>query len=180
MRFAIAFFAALALAAGPALAAGTTSGAYVGAGVGGSDVASYSFSGTDFGWKVFAGFDFNPFIAIEGGYMDLGSPSDQGLSLDLTGWDVALLGKFPVSQQFDIFAKIGVVWWQATGHVNGCYYYYCPYYGVTDNGSDLLYGAGVGLHLSDQLGVRGEWERMDIQNTNRADLWTISLIYKFF
>jgi len=178
MRLSVAVLAALALSSGPALAAGTP-GLYAGAGVGGSTYSSYGFSATDFAWQAFAGYDFTPFLALEGGYLNGGSPSEGGLSVDLSAWDVALLGKFPVSPQFDIFAKIGVAWWEVTGHANGCYYY-CPYYGVTDRGSDLLFGAGVAVHMSDQFGVRGEWQRIDIPNTDSADLWTISLIYKFF
>ena len=49
----------------------------------------------------------------------------------------------------------------------------------SDNGDDLMYGVGVGYRFGDHLGLRGEWERMDIQDTSRADLWTASMYWKF-
>jgi OOP family OmpA-OmpF porin len=100
--------------------------------------------------------------------MDGGSPSDHGFDVDINGWDLALLGKWPVNEQFDLFAKLGVVWWDAEAAGFG-----------DDSGEDLLYGFGIGYHFSDQIAVRGEWERMDIEDADRADFWTASLVWKF-
>jgi hypothetical protein len=159
--------AALALLAFPAGAVDAT-GVYVGAGVGSSDLAVDGFSGNDFAYKVFAGFDFNPYIGVEGGYLNGGSPSDRGFDIEVDGWDLAVLGKWPVSDQFEIFARLGYVWWDAEADGFG-----------SDSGEDLMYGLGVGFDFNDQFGVRGEWERMDIEDTDRADLWTVSLLFRF-
>lgn len=167
MKSRFALLAALALFAGSAVSADHT-GFFAGAGIGGSDLAGDGFSGNDFAFKVFGGFDFNQYIALEGAYLSGGSPSEGNLAIDLNGWDVALLGKWPVNEQFDLLAKLGVVWWDAEADEFG-----------DDSGEDLLFGFGVGYHFSDQLGFRGEWERMDIEDTDRADLWTVSLFWKF-
>lgn len=159
--------AALALLAFPAGAV-DPAGLYVGAGIGSSDLAIDGFNGNDFAYKVFAGFDFNQYFAVEGAYLNGGSPSERGFEIEVDGWDVAVLGKWPVSEQFDIFAKLGYVWWDA--EADGI---------ASDSGEDLMYGLGVGFDFSDQIGMRGEWERMDIEDVDRADLWTISLLFRF-
>jgi hypothetical protein len=163
----LVFLAALALLAFPAGAVDAT-GVYVGAGIGSSDLAVDGFSGNDFAYKVFAGFDFNPYIGVEGGYLNGGSPSDRGFDIEVDGWDLAVLGKWPVSDRFEVFAKLGYVWWDAETEGFG-----------GDSGEDLMYGLGVGFDLNDQFGLRGEWERMDIEDTDRADLWTVSLLFRF-
>lgn len=166
-NFKLVCLAALVLLAFPA-GAGDTIGFYAGAGIGSSDLAVDGFSGNDFAYKVFAGYDFNEYIGMEGGYLNGGSPSDRGLEIEVDGFDVAVLGKWPVSEQFDIFAKLGYVWWDAETDGFG-----------SDSGEDLMYGLGVGFDFSDQFGMRGEWERMDIEDTDRADLWTVSLLFRF-
>lgn len=170
MRFNFAFVAALALLASPAWAAPEGSGFYAGAGIGASDLAAshFSFSGSDFAFKVFGGYDFMKYVGVEAAYMDGGSPSDHGANVDVTGWDLAVRGMLPITDSFELFAKLGYVWWDLSAHGYG-----------DDNGDDLMYGVGVGYRFGDHLGLRGEWERMDIQDTSRADLWTASMYWKF-
>jgi len=168
MKFKLATLAALALLASPAWAATDGSGFYVGAGIGASDVSSGGFSGNDFAFKVFGGYDFMRYFGVEAAYMDGGSPSDHGFSVDLTGWDLAVRGILPIGDRGEVFAKVGWVWWDADFEGFG-----------SDSGDDLLYGVGGGYRFTDQFGLRAEWERMDIKDTSRADLWTISGYWKF-
>jgi OmpA-OmpF porin, OOP family len=170
MRFKFALVAALALLASPAWSATDGTGFFVGAGIGASDLASGPFSGSDFAYKLFGGYDLK-YIGIEGAYMDGGSPSDHDLKIDVTGWDLALRGILPISDQFNLFAKVGVVWWDVSAHGYDLY--------GKDSGNDLLYGVGAGFGFTPNFGMRGEWERMDIQDTDRADLWTVSAYWKF-
>jgi OOP family OmpA-OmpF porin len=168
MRFKLAFIAVLALLACPAWAAPESSGFYAGAGIGSSDLASGGFNGNDFAFKVFGGYNFIRYVGVEAAYMDGGSPSDHGVGIDLKGWDLAARGILPIGDQFEVFAKVGVVWWDVSAHHFG-----------SDSGNDLFYGVGGGFDFTDHLGVLAEWERMDIKDTDRADLWTVSLRWKF-
>ncbi len=168
MRFKLAFVAALALLASPAWAAPEGSGFYAGAGLGSSDLSADGFSGNDFSFKVFAGYDFMKYVGVEAAYMDGGSPSDHGFSIDLTGWDLAVRGILPLGDRGEVFAKVGWVWWDVNADEFG-----------SDNGNDLMYGVGGGFRFTDHFGLRAEWERMDIEQTDSADLWTIGGYWKF-
>jgi len=167
MRFRFAALAALALLASPAWAA-EDNGFYAGVGLGMSDLSAGDFSGNDFAFKVFAGYDFMKYFGMEAAYMDGGSPSDHGFNVDLSGWDIALRGILPIGEKGELFAKLGYVWWHVDADEFG-----------SDNGDDMMYGLGGGYRFTDQFGMRGEWERMDIQDTDSADLWTISGYWKF-
>jgi OmpA-OmpF porin, OOP family len=168
MKFKIATLAALALLASPAFAAPEGSGFYVGAGIGASDLSAGGFSGNDFAFKVFGGYDFMKYVGVEAAYMDGGSPSDSGLDVDVTGWDLAARGILPVGERGEVFAKVGWVWWDLDAGYLG-----------SDDGNDLMYGIGGGFRFTDQFGLRAEWERLDIEDTDSADLWTVSGYWKF-
>ena len=168
MKSRLALIAALALLATPAWAASDGSGVYFGAGIGASDLATGGFSGTDFGFKLFAGYDFMKYVGVETAYIDDGSPSDHGAKISLTGWDVAVRGILPIADRGEVFAKLGYVWWDVSSHGYG-----------SDSGDDMLYGVGGGFRFTDNFGLRAEWERMDIKDTDRADLWSVSAYWKF-
>ena len=65
--------------------------------------------------KFLVGYDFNPNLAIEGGYFDSGTMTYSGtatgatISADVkaTGLQVALLGIAPINDKFSLFAKVG-------------------------------------------------------------------------
>lgn len=65
------------------------------------------------GLKGFAGYGFNRYLAIEGGYADLGSqqfkPSgDTELKSSFSAAFLALKGSFPINQTVTLFGKIGL------------------------------------------------------------------------
>ena len=91
-------------------------------------------------WQpVFGGYDFMRYFGVEAAYMDGGSPSDHGFSVDLTGWDLAVRGILPIGDRGEVFAKLGWVWWDADFEGFG-----------SDSGDDLLYGVGGGYRLTDR------------------------------
>ena len=80
-------------------------------------VNSYSSDEKDVGFKLFAGKHINRFLAVEGGYFDLGNftyttRTVQGGSLTgdvrFRGINADLIGKLPVSQRFMLFARAGM------------------------------------------------------------------------
>lgn len=168
MKTKLAILAALALLASPAWSAPEGSGAYVGAGIGMSDLSFDGFNGNDFAFKVFGGYDFFKYLGVEAAYMNGGSPSDHGFSIDVDGWDIAVRGILPLGDRGELFAKLGYVWWNADTNGFG-----------SDDGEDLMYGIGGGFRFTDHLGMRAEWERMDIEDFDSADLWTVSGYWKF-
>ena len=160
------FFWAVALTA--CLAPGTSysqKALYLGGGIGNSFVGAelkdatslpYTFDQNTFAWKVFAGYRLAPFLAVEGGYRDLGKVSTtQGaiaLESKTKGWDVNGLGVFSIAI-VDVFAKGGAFFWTTDARVDQTE--------GTSNGTAFLWGLGVGVHLG-TLGLRLEWENPEV------------------
>lgn len=46
-------------------------------------------------------------------WIDGGSPDKYGLSVDVTGWNFSGIARWPVTDQFDAFAKLGALMWDA-------------------------------------------------------------------
>jgi len=135
------------------------------------------FDENDFGWKVLAGYDFalGPVfsLGVEGGYVDLGSPSADVLtvpiSLDPTGFNLygtAGLELGPVG----VFAKYGFVDWEVQGSIGGIRF--------DDDGNDPAYGVGVRFNLG-SLEIRGEYEIFDISDTEDVTMLSAGLVVRF-
>lgn len=67
-------------------------GFYIGGSVGSakiedkvSDIDEIEFDESDFAFKIFAGYQFNGVFALEGGYVDFGSPSNSNVEVDGSG-----------------------------------------------------------------------------------------------
>ena len=176
MKKVIAAFVALAaFATGPALA---DKGFSAGASIGYSNVsfeeegASIDLTGT--GYKVFGTYMFNDNFGIEGGWLSLGEPSDTvagfDVELDGDGFDVFAVGALPVSDTFDLFAKAGVLAWDATLSVDG-------FEDSSESGEDLALGIGGRFSGASGFGVRAEYEWFDLADAD--SVWMISLGFEY-
>jgi OOP family OmpA-OmpF porin len=168
-KFVFAAAAALCLAT-PALAA-DDGGAYLGVGVGSMGVDVGGFSGDDVGYKVFGGWMFNPYIGAELEYVDGGTAEDRGVEIDVSGFNASLRGAYPVSEQFSVFAKVGMLFWDADVSA--------PEFSGSDDGEDFSWGIGLGFDFSDTLGVTLEYQGFDIEDTDTVDLISAGLVWKF-
>ena len=135
------------------------------------------FDESDFGWKFLAGYDFalsDTFsLGIEGGYVDLGSPSADVLtvpiSLDPTGlnlYGTAGVDIGPVG----LFAKYGFVDWEVDGSIGGIDF--------DDDGNDPAYGVGVRFNLG-SIEIRGEYEIFDISDAEDVTLLSAGIVVRF-
>ena len=159
-------------------------GFYLGAGVGVStinasdiddDLGDIGFSDSETGYKIFAGYRFLQFFAVEGSYVDFGSMSDAfdseigevGFDIAVTGWDLFAVGILPIGP-VDLFAKVGGIRWDADIRA------YLGDLSDRDSGSgtDVAYGIGVGFRLW-RLALRGEFEMFDIEDSD--DVYMISI-----
>ncbi|MDH3750663.1 MAG: outer membrane beta-barrel protein, partial [Gammaproteobacteria bacterium] len=187
---------------------------YVGASVGASD-ADYSASAlqsdlanlgwsinnasvddTDTAWKAYAGFSFNEYIAVEGGFVDLGEVQTEfGATIAPTqidailrdtysihpvlgdGWFGSVVVSWPVSpDRFSLTARAGLFGWESdidvrvisggTGSVSD-----------RDSGTDMLYGVGVEWHLNEQWSMTADWERYEL--TDWVDVPSIGVKIRF-
>ena len=135
------------------------------------------FDENDFGWKFLAGYDFalsEAFsLGIEGGYVDLGSPAADVLtipiSLDPTG--LSLYGTAGVDiGSVGLFAKYGVVDWEVEGSIAGIDF--------DDDGNDPAYGVGVRFNIG-SVEIRGEYEIFDISDVEDVTLLSAGVVIRF-
>ena len=172
-------------------AASADSGFYLGGSVGtaGTELQfedGVEFDEDDFAWKGFAGFNFDlPVIdlAVEGGYVNFGSPggtvnvpgagsADVDLDVDaLSGFGLLGVDLGPIG----VFAKAGVISWDAQSTIEG--------FGSDDeSGTDPAYGVGARFSLG-SVEIRVEYEAfdLDVDGIDSTDLSMVSagLVWTF-
>jgi len=147
--------AALAVSAGAYAQQPATTGFYIGAEVGNTDVGG---ADDDIGFKILGGYQFHRNIAAELGY---------GLMYDKSGVEVKALeavavGMFPIANQFSIIGKLGL----ANIDVN-----------PGDDKTELTWGLGVQYDFSRNLGVRALWQRYETDEA--IDFLAVGVTWKF-
>ena len=133
----------------------------------------------DTGLKLFGGYKFNPNFAVEGAWIDLGeiSASDGVVTVteEVDGFQLAAVGIIPINPQFGIFGKVGVYMWDVSATASA------PGFGsasASDDGTDIMFGAGANWNFSKQFGLRAEWERFDIDGDD-VDFLSIGAQFNF-
>lgn len=148
------------------------------------DDSGVSFDSNDFGWKIFGVYMFNDNWGIEGGYIDFGNPDDSiniagfgsvNVEVDANGFELFGVGSIPVASNADVFAKAGVIFWDAdiSANVAGT--------GAddSDDGTDLALGVGGRWNVTDQFSLRGEWEWFDIDEADSVWMLSVGVEFRF-
>lgn len=171
----------LALSATPAVSA--DNGFYLGASVGQGGVDSESvdfgtfvedFDGDDTGFKAIAGFRLIKLFALEVNYVDLGTASDNvaGVDVDVDTKGIDAFGVlFLPIPVVDLFIKGGFISWDLDANVSGIG-------SVSDDGTDLAYGVGAGIGFG-SFGLRAEYERFEIEDTDTVDMISLGFTWTF-
>ncbi len=158
----------------------------------GFDVNALNQDRRDLGYKLYAGYKFSQYFALEGGYFDLGSfgfntntlpVSDYAGNTGLTGWNLDLVGMLPISERWSALARVGVTRndtktrFSSNGLIN------TAVNNQDDSYSKHKFGLGVQYNISDAFTVRLEAERyrMDdlVGNNGDLDLYSLGLMYRF-
>ncbi|BAN49812.1 outer membrane beta-barrel protein [Metapseudomonas resinovorans] len=141
-------------------------GLYLGGGVTRVETDEHSL-GDDDSYKAYVGYRFNPYLAVEGAWVDLGS-FDNG-QRDFDGHSVQAAAHFgvPVGDRLRLFASAGAHAWDADGDSAG-----------DDSDLDLTYGVGAELDLFRNLGVRVEQEVLKVGDLE-LDQTTASAYFRF-
>lgn len=167
----------------PAMAA--DNGFYLGASVGQSalrtsdELEDIEISGEDMAFKVFAGYRFLTFLAVEGSYLDLGAPDDTlpGLDgtveIDVTGFDAFAVGLLPLGVA-DIFVKAGMIAWEAELNADIAGFPET----LSDDGTAPAYGVGLQFRIG-SFAIRGELEYFDIEDTDDVYMYSIGGSFTF-
>jgi OOP family OmpA-OmpF porin len=181
-RFAV--FCAGALAFAMASAQAADEGFYVGVGTGQaqikdnpSELGGARFDETGTPYRVFGGYRLGAIplldFAAEIGYRDLGDAegtvNGTAARYTIKGPDAAVLAIFPFLG-FDIFGKVGVMQYDLDKTIAGAT--------TGGTGTAPIYGAGVGFRFW-RLGVRAEYERIDIDKVDTVDVGMVSVTFRF-
>ncbi len=129
------------------------------------DSAGSSFSDTPFSMKLFGGYEFNEYIALDVAYFStlqdaeddvLGFPVD----ISLEGFTIRAVGAYPTSDKFSILGSVG--FWDGDADASAL--------GSTATASEDGYTVGVGgKYRFESVSIRGEFEWFESDDT----IWTI-------
>ncbi len=168
---------------------------------------STSSDDTTFGYKLFGGYTFRENIAVEFSYIDMGEVdansrasgtfydtlnnaivgdlfASANANVEALTLDVAL--NVPMTPVIALMVKAGVyaanteLDLSAGGDIPGTENYNVS---KTDSSTGLHFGIGVNFKLTEVIGLRAEWERLDQVEANNGesdvDLLSASLTYSF-
>jgi len=154
---------------------------------------SSSDSGSGNQWRLQGGYRFNPYLAVEAGYIDFGKVdytasytggSAQG-SLKAGGVDMAVLVGVPLGDSFSVFGKVGGVEASVKSNLTAS----APAALASGDASTHvlrpLLGVGAIYKLTDNVDVRGDYDYVsglgDSGKTGKMDvnLFSLGLAYNF-
>jgi len=140
---------------------------------------SSTSSSSSTGYKAVLGYQLNPSVAFEGGYVDMGSLgynatfTGGSIAIDskITGYNFFALGIAPVSYQLSMFGKVGYTLGSVTarGSSGG------TSVSLTQDRASLGVGFGGIYSITNTIGVRAEWEKL----YNDVNLLSFGLQAKF-
>ncbi|MDY0147195.1 MAG: OmpA family protein [Halothiobacillus sp.] len=199
----------IAMMAGP-MAVADDSGWYIGANAGQSratidnDRITRNLLGSGFttnaltnddrsiGYKLYGGYQFNRYFALEGGYFNLGKfgytayTTPQGSltgEIKLQGVNLDVVGLWPITDKFSLFGRVGVNYAKAQDQFVGTGAVLVTNPSPSARDTNYKFGVGVQYALTESLDVRAEVERYRINDAvgNKGDIDLISagLVYRF-
>ena len=136
-----------------------------------------------------AGARFGDFFALEVSYLDTGeftasetyNDGQLDSSLKFTGLNVSLIGHLPLSDDLELYGKVGQYFWRTD--INSYAHADNSSASLRLNDADLTYGGGVLMHLSKQLALKAEYQIIDFAADNdgafgSTDIASVGFIFK--
>ncbi|GAC1620669.1 MAG: porin OmpA [Nevskia sp.] len=146
----------------------------------------------DLGYKLFAGYQFNPYLALEGGYVDLGKfgfhvetlpPGTLDGTTKLHGGNVDLVGMVPIVSRLSVFARVGAVYLQTRDRFRGTGAVHVLEPRRNKYATNYKFGLGLEYAVTNSFGLRAEAERYRVSdavgNHGDIDLFSVGALYRF-
>lgn len=158
----------------------------------GFTVTSYSEDERDTGYKLFGGYQFNRYFALEGGYFNLGEfefnaetmplgTLDGSLELDGINFDV--VGILPFTEKLSALGRIGVNYAKANASLDGGGAVTTLDPNSSERGTNYKLGVGLEYAFTRSVAMRVEAERYRIDDALDAkgdiDLFSVGVLYRF-
>jgi len=141
--------------------------------LGGGAALDESSSGT----KLFTGYRFNKYIAIEAAYFNIAKASvgrvivnnaPVSASAEMQGVAIYGVGLYPLSKQADVYVNLGVVDWNADIRVNNIT--------AHNDANDILTGIGAAYAFTRNVAAFVEWNSF---NSDNPELSMLGLGFRF-
>jgi OOP family OmpA-OmpF porin len=156
--------------------------------------SSSSIDTHDTAWSLNLGYQFNPYFALEGGYVDFGKYDLKGAvsapavdSIDgrykAYGYDLSAVGILPLQQGLSVYGKAGV--FHSRSDLEASSSGTVPVSGASHWGNSGTFGVGAGYDFTKNVVGKLEWNRYlnvgDSSTTGRGDidLYSVGVAYKF-
>lgn len=148
-------------------------------------VHDITHSTDDDSWKIFAGYRFSPYFALEGDYVNfdqatdgfVGTGSSGNYRLHIDGF--APLGAITLpAGPFEVFGKAGWLFYNSNLRVN----FNAPgqeFLESTHSRSDFMWGAGLGVTFFGHLNVSAEYDGIRIVNAPNSNALWLSAAWRF-
>src|SRR5690554_3319635 len=142
---------------GPALAVAQSSqdqhatGIYLGANYGGYKARNGDFDDDRDLIEGVAGWQITRYLGIEGNYIDFGKYGNRIAKADVDGYGAAVVGKFPITDSFAIYAKGGHFWWDGSVKVLGVK--------RSQEDDSWFYGVGALFQINTAIAITAEYKR---------------------
>lgn len=156
------------------------------------DASAISVDDSDMGWSAFAGYQFNTYLALEVGYLDLGERSVDlnGRSTDTAaffdnvehiypqsakGLKANVVGSYPLTEDIKVSGKVGFFDWRGK---------YRTYENTALRGSDKVsdtdfwYGLELNYRLNNNWQAYGSFSRVKLTR-DKNNLFSLGLRYYF-
>lgn len=147
----------------------------------------------DTAYKIFGGYQFSDYFALEGGYFDLGDYRYNVNALTpgatwtgrakVRGLNLDLVGILPMGERFSAFGRVGAVYAENKNTYRGYGAATVASFGDDDNDSTHKYGVGLQYRINDNMSARLEAERYEIEDAffdrDRIDVYSLGLVYRF-
>jgi OOP family OmpA-OmpF porin len=131
------------------------------------------FDESDLGWKVFAGFRFIPYFGLEAQYIDFGNPENDDIAVELNDAGIFAIGAFPIGEHFELYGKGGYTQWRIEQENNATSDFF------DDEDWDFAWGGGMAFIIGKHVGIRLEYERLEIQDTDIIDMGSVGVDFRF-
>jgi OOP family OmpA-OmpF porin len=159
----------------------------------GAAALSSNLDKNDTGYKIQLGYQFNPNLAIEGGWIDLGKANysatftggNARFDVKASGFNVAALGIFPINDSFSLFGKLGFIDAKVEASASAVGAGGAAWASASATNWKPTWGLGGTFNVNKQFGIRAEYEQFnklgDANTTGRGnvDLLSLGVVFKF-
>jgi len=106
--------------------------------------------------------------------LDIDLPGVGG-GVEIDGLNLSVTGTFPVTDAFELFAKLGAFRWDADADVS---FLGSPLLNDSDDGTDVSWGVGARVFTTETFGITAEYQLFDIDGDD-VDLISIGAVFQF-